>query len=45
MIEHGAKHDKWINPKTGAKTLVGRHKSQEIAKGTAESILKHMGLK
>ena len=45
LLEHGKRHDKWINPKTGATTLVDRHPGKEMAKGTAMGILKRMGLK
>jgi len=41
---HGAEHDIWINPKTGKTASIPRHKSKEIAIGTARSIIKDLGL-
>lgn len=32
LSQHGSKHDKWINPKTGAYDYVPRH-CKEVAKG------------
>jgi predicted RNA binding protein YcfA (HicA-like mRNA interferase family) len=45
FLEHGSRHDIWINPKTGGKAQVPRHKSAEIPIGTVEDILKNLGLK
>ena len=42
---HGKKHDIYRNPETGAETQIPRHRSQELKKGTAERILKDLGLK
>lgn len=39
LSQHGSKHDKWINPKTGAYDYVPRH-CKEVAKGTAIKVLK-----
>lgn len=39
LKRHGASHDIWINPKTGARTSVPRHGSKEIKENTARSIL------
>lgn len=39
LKRHGASHDIWINPKTGARTAVPRHGSKEIKEKTAKSIL------
>ena len=44
-IEEGGNHEKWYSPITGKKFSVGRHNSQEVKKGTAESILKQAGIK
>ena len=41
----GTNHDWWINPKTGERFQVPRHRSQQVAKGTLESILKSAGIK
>lgn len=38
LSQHGSKHDKWINPKTGAYDYVPRH-CKEVAKGTAIKVL------
>lgn len=40
----GANHTLWINEKTGKIFPVGRHKTQEIPKGTLKAILKDAGL-
>jgi len=42
---HGSEHDIWINPKTGNTASIPRHKSKELATGTANSIIKDLGLK
>lgn len=39
LKRHGASHDVWINPVTGATTAVPRHGSKEIKYKTAKSIL------
>lgn len=43
--EQRAGHPLWINPKTGVKFTMSNHGSQEVAKGTLNSILKAAGLK
>jgi predicted RNA binding protein YcfA (HicA-like mRNA interferase family) len=45
LKEHGARHDVYWNPKTGAQVQIPRHQSQEIKTGTKERILKDLGLK
>lgn len=42
---HGAKHDWYVNPKNGMRTQIPRHGAKEIKTGTAEKILKDLGLK
>lgn len=42
---HGAEHDIWYNPKTQKETALPRHQSKELPTGTANKILKDMGLK
>lgn len=42
---NGSEHDIWINPKTGGKASIPRHGSKELPTGTANSILKDLGLK
>lgn len=39
MKRHGASHDIWLNPKTGARAAVPRHGSREIKEATANAIL------
>jgi len=41
---HGAEHDIWINPKTGNTAAIPRHQSKELATGTAQTIIKNLGL-
>jgi len=42
---HGAEHDIWIDPVTGNTARIPRHHSKEIATGTAQNIMKDLGLK
>ena len=42
---HGAEHDIWVNPKTGKTARIPRHQSKEVATGTANNIVKDLGLK
>jgi len=42
---HGAEHDIWINPKTGATSRIPRHQSKEVGTGTADRIMKDLELK
>lgn len=39
LKRHGASHDIWLNPKTGATSTVPRHGSKEIKDKTARDIL------
>ena len=45
LAEHGTEHDKYVNPKTGQSARIPRHNTKEIKTGTAERILKDLGLK
>lgn len=45
LVRHGKEHDVWYSPKTGRMFMVGRHGSQELKKGTLESLMKEAGLK
>lgn len=45
IIRNGRNHDIWYSPATGVQFEVPRHKSKELATGTADSILKDAGLK
>lgn len=38
LSQHGSKHDKWTNPKTGAYDYVPRY-FKEVAQGTATKVL------
>lgn len=40
----GANHTMWINPQTGKKFPVSRHKTQDVPNGTLQSIKKSAGL-
>jgi len=42
---HGSEHDIWISPMTGNTARIPRHQSKEIAIGTAQNILKDLGIK
>ena len=42
---HGAEHDRWFSPKTGKIESIPRHQSKELAIGTAQKIVKNLGLK
>lgn len=41
---HGKSHDMWVSPITGNKTLVPRHGSKELAKGTELNIRRLLGV-
>ena len=45
ILRHGSEHDIWINPKTGGTSPIPRHQSKELATGTANRIMKDLGLK
>jgi Predicted periplasmic or secreted lipoprotein len=45
LKRNGSEHDIWINTKTGQEAQVPRHKSKELKTGTANRILKDLGLK
>jgi len=42
---HGAEHDIWFSPKTGKSESIPRHPSKEVATGTAQKIIKNLGLR
>ena len=44
ILRHGSEHDIWINPKTNKEASIPRHKSKEVATGTAHRIMKDLGL-
>ena len=44
VLREGRNHCIWISEKTGNQFTVGRHKTQEVPKGTLKSILKAAGL-
>ncbi len=41
LAQHGRRHDKWLNPRTGKAEWVPRH-SGEVKKGLALKILKKL---
>lgn len=43
-IRHGSNHDIWYSPITGKQFPVPRHSSQDVKKGTLNSIKKDAGL-
>ena len=45
FVEHGKEHDKWHSDLTGNDVRIPIHKSKEIPTGTADRILKDVGLK
>ncbi len=44
LTDHGKEHDEWYSPVTQKYFRIPRHKSKEIAVGTANKILKDAGL-
>jgi len=42
LVRHGSRHDKWMNPKTGAVDWIPRHGGSEVPTGTALGILKRL---
>ena len=42
---HGAEHDIWVDPTTGNTATVPRHQNKEVSTGTANKIMKDLGLK
>lgn len=45
FFRNGTNHEIWFSPKTCEKFPVGRHNSEEVKKGTLDSIKKAAGLK
>lgn len=45
FVEHRNGHAWWLNPETGEQFKISCHSSQEIPKGTLNSIFKSAGLK
>jgi Predicted periplasmic or secreted lipoprotein len=45
IFRNGSEHDIWINPLTGKTAPIPRHPSKEIATGTANRIMKDLGLR
>lgn len=44
-IDHsGGRHEIWYSPITGKTFPVGRHQSEDVAKGTLKAILKQAGI-
>lgn len=40
LTQHGAEHDEWLNPATGAKIRIPRHGSHEVKTGLQRKIYK-----
>lgn len=40
LTQHGAEHDEWSNPATGAKIRIPRHGSHEVKTGLQRKIYK-----
>jgi len=45
LYSHGSRHDLYVHPTIPKIIQIGRHKSQEVATGTANKILKDAELK
>jgi predicted RNA binding protein YcfA (HicA-like mRNA interferase family) len=45
FVEHGKEHDKWHSDLTGKDIRVPRQPSKDVPPGTANRILKDVGLK
>ena len=45
ILRHGSRHDEWYSPTTGKTAQIPRHKSKEVATGTAHKIMTDLGLK
>lgn len=45
VLREGANHCIWYSEKTEKRFPVSRHKTQEVPKGTLDSIMKSAGLK
>jgi predicted RNA binding protein YcfA (HicA-like mRNA interferase family) len=43
LLRHGGRHDIWVNPRTGQKQPLPRHR--EIDEALATHILKYLGVK
>ncbi|MCL2400022.1 MAG: type II toxin-antitoxin system HicA family toxin [Defluviitaleaceae bacterium] len=41
----GANHEIWFSPITNKKFPIGRHKTEDVPKGTLNAILKQSGIK
>ncbi len=44
FLRDGANHEIWYSPITGKQFPVGRHNSEEVRRGTLQSILKRSGI-
>ena len=44
LLHHGKRHDIWFNPHNGKRTSVPRHGTQEVPKGTLDTICRELGL-
>lgn len=44
LLQHGARHDKWLNTHNGLMTWVPRHGTEEVPIGTLKTIYQELGL-
>lgn len=44
VYRQGSNHTQWYSPKTGQIFPVGRHKTEEVPRGTLKSIMQAAGL-
>ena len=44
-IGEGGNHEDWFSPINNKKFIVGRHNSEDVKKGTFNTILKQAGIK
>jgi len=44
LLQHGKRHDVWLNPSNGNKAVIPRHGNEEVPTGTLKSIFKMLGL-
>jgi predicted RNA binding protein YcfA (HicA-like mRNA interferase family) len=45
LMKEGGNHSKWFSPITRRRFLLGRHKGEDVPKGTLNKILKESGSK
>ena len=45
LDEQRARHELWLNPATGGRSLIPRHDRQEIPSGMLHAILRDLGIR